>query len=390
MPARLDTAQFIARAKAIHGDKYDYSKVVYIDMKTKVTIICPEHGEFEQSPNSHIHGGSGCWPCELNRRSKLYSSTTKEFIVKAEAKHGDTYDYSKVDYKNNETKVIIICRKHGEFLQSPAAHLVGGGCSLCGDERVSKIHRSNTKEFIAKAKAIHGDKYDYTKVDYMNNYTKVIIICSLHGEFEQVPQYHLDGCGCPDCKGLRISEKLSSNTKEFITKVKEVHGDKYDYSKVDYKNNYTKIIIICRKCKREFLQRPQNHLSGVGCPGCAESGFDQLKPACVYQIRFVTQDHGLFYKCGISNNKPEIRRTQIRTSYKNAYTTPKEVTIVDVVNFDLGSAALNFENKLKASEHRLNNGHFIRPFTGSTETYNTGVLAYWDELKAEVAEDRRV
>lgn len=193
--------------------------------------------------------------------------------------------------------------------------------------------------------------------------------------------------GCPFCSGRSVhidGRNSMANTHPELA--------------IEYQGDATLIIAgtnrkldwKCSECEHEWITTGDKRTHrGQGCPVCAEYGFDQSKPACVYQIRFVTEDHGLFYKCGITNNKPEIRRTQIRTSYKNAYTTPKEVTIVNVVNFDLGSAALKFENKLKDSEHKLKN-HFVRPFSGSTETYNTGVLAYWDELKAETLQDQRV
>ena len=109
--------------------------------------------------------------------------TTYEFIEKAKKVHGDKYDYSKVEYVNSRTKICIICPQHGEFWQTPNAHLMKEGCPKCKGENVSKVNRRTTNEFIEKAKKVHGDKYDYSKVDYKNNSTKVCIICPIHGEF---------------------------------------------------------------------------------------------------------------------------------------------------------------------------------------------------------------
>ena len=114
-----------------------------------------------------------------------------------------------------------------------------------------------TKEFIAKAKAVHGDKYDYSKVNYVNSFTKVTIICPKHGEFEQTPNLHLKSQGCPNCYG---NKKMT--IEEFIKRAKEVHGDKYDYSKVKYVNALTKVTIIC-PIHGEFEQTPAKHLLGI-------------------------------------------------------------------------------------------------------------------------------
>ncbi len=248
---KLTTEEFLERAKKVHGDKYDYSKVMYINNSTKVTIDCPIHGEFEQTPTSHL-SGTGCAKC--SRKKKI---STEEFIEKAKKIHRDKYDYSKAKYVNATTKVTIVCPIHGEFEQIPYSHLSGQGCPVCGGSK-----RLSTEEFIEKAKKVHGDKYDYSKVNYVNSSTKVTIICPVHGEFEQNPTSHLKGCGCAKC-----AEREKLTTEEFIERAKKVHGDKYDYSKVKYVNSYTKVTIGC-PFHGEFEQNPLNHLKGVGCPIC--------------------------------------------------------------------------------------------------------------------------
>ena len=249
---KLTIEEFIKRAKKVHGDKYDYSKVKYVNALTKVTIICPIHGEFEQTPAKHL-SGIGCASCA--RRKKL---NTEEFIKRAKEVHGDKYDYSKVNYIDSSTKVTIICPTHGEFEQTPASHFRGQGCPDCSGSK-----KLNTKEFIERARKVHGDKYDYSKVNYVNSTTKVTIICPIHGEFEQTPEKHLSGHGCPDCSGRK---KLT--TEEFIKKAKEVHGDKYDYSKVNFENRDAKVTVIC-PIHGEFEVTPRRHLSGQGCPDCS-------------------------------------------------------------------------------------------------------------------------
>ena len=113
--------------------------------------------------------------------------TTEEFIKKAKEIHGNKYDYSKVEYKNTSTKVCIICPEHGEFWQTPNHHLQGHGCPKCKNEKIRKRHTHNITIFIEKARKVHGDKYDYSKAEYINASTKVCIICPEHGEFWQTP-----------------------------------------------------------------------------------------------------------------------------------------------------------------------------------------------------------
>ena len=191
----LTTQQFIQKAKAVHGNKYDYSKVEYNGTHTKVCIICPEHGEFYITPNNHIHRKSGCPICGNNNRRVSLSLTTNEFIQKARFIHGDRYDYSKVDYVNYNTNICIICPEHGEFNVKPSVHLTGHQCPEC-----SGVRRLQESEWITFVKEIHGDKYDYSKVEYKGVNKKVCIICPEHGEFWQLAKSHKNGCGCKLCK----------------------------------------------------------------------------------------------------------------------------------------------------------------------------------------------
>ena len=262
-----DTISFIEAAKAIHGDKYDYSKVEYVNAKTKVCIICPIHGEFWQTPNNHTNKtkAKGCPKCGGH-----VVTDTESFITEAKKVHGDKYDYSKVEYISNDTKVCIICPKHGEFWQRPHSHLSGANCPKCSHQ--SYLH--TTESFIEEARKVHGDKYDYSKVEYVNSHTKVCIICPKHGEFWQLATNHLRKRGCPKCKAEETYKRQVSSKEEFIEKARKVHGDKYDYSKVEYINNKTKVCIICPK-HGEFWQTPNHHLKGKGCSKCNDSKLEK-------------------------------------------------------------------------------------------------------------------
>jgi hypothetical protein len=188
------------------------------------------------------------------------------FISKAIKIHGDKYDYSLVDYKNNHTNIQIKCSKHGVFEQSPNSHLRKRGCPTCGRINMGLKKRNTLNNFIEQAKSIHGDKYNYSLVEYVSNYTKVKIICPKHGVFEQKPNSHITGkSGCLICSG-----KYKSDKNFFIEKSKKIHDSFYDYSLVDYKNNNIKVKIICPK-HGVFEQKPNNHLSGQNCPICRNS-----------------------------------------------------------------------------------------------------------------------
>ena len=143
--AKLTTEEFIAKAKAVHGDRYDYSKVEYVGQKAKVCILCKEHGEFLQPPYDHL-SGHGCIKCHRKAMARRYSLGKEKFIEKANAVHRGFYDYSEVEYVNGHTKVKITCPIHGIFEQDPASHLQGHGCPFCADIENGKKKRKWTYE----------------------------------------------------------------------------------------------------------------------------------------------------------------------------------------------------------------------------------------------------
>ena len=194
--------------------------------------------------------------------------TTEEFIKQVIEIHGYKYDYSKVNYVNNQTKVCIICPEHGEFLIRPDHLLNGSGCKRCFKIKQSINKLLTIEEFIERARKVHGDKYDYSKVEYKGFREKIKIICPEHGEFWQTANDHLKGCGCKMCGKEKMLRLLT--TEEFIERAKKTHGDKYDYSKVEYINAKKPIKIICSK-HGEFEQTPSNHLLKCGCQKCASS-----------------------------------------------------------------------------------------------------------------------
>lgn len=254
--------KFISEANERHNNKYNYSQVNYINNKEKVCIICPVHGEFWQAPNSHL-SGRGCKECSFDN----FRTKKKEFIKKANRIHNNKYDYSQVNYINNRKKVCIICPVHGEFWQNPDSHIN----KKCGCYKCSNSYPLTKESFIKKANEIHNCIYNYEKVKYINNHTKVIIICSEHGVFKQTPQKHLSGNKCPKC-----SDHYQMTKRDFIKKARKVHGFRYDYTKSKYKKVKEDIKIICKK-HGSFYQQPDNHLQGRGCPFCTRKSEAKVK-----------------------------------------------------------------------------------------------------------------
>ena len=292
----MGLSDFIKKARNVHGDKYDYSKSLYLGSREKIEIICPLHGSFFQLATNHL-SGKGCKECSKIQVIKNQSSNTEDFINKARNVHGDIYDYSLVDYENNHTQVEIICKEHGKFLQSPKDHLSGKGCSSCGKEKTKSRLMLSKDEFIKRANEVHGNKYDYSLVNYKDTRTKVEIICKEHGSFFQSPNKHMQGNGCPACGRERTAEHNFLTLDDFIQKAKNVHGDKYDYSKSLYTGADNKLEITCMK-HGKFEQTPHNHLKGTNCPSC---GASVSKPE-IKLVDFIRS----FYKGEIITNSKNI------------------------------------------------------------------------------------
>lgn len=197
----LRNARFVKfqnKAHAIHKHKYDYSKATYTNSSVKISIVCPVHGIFHQTPSSHARG-KGCPACGKIQRYNTLRKTNAEFIRDARAIHSRKYRYDDVQYINSNTKVAIKCFEHGSFMQTPHSHLMGRGCPICAKYNRPLATRKSVQTFIKQAKGKHTGKYLYTLVNYTNTDTKVWIKCKTHGPFLQTPKSHLKGRGCPRC-----------------------------------------------------------------------------------------------------------------------------------------------------------------------------------------------
>jgi hypothetical protein len=264
MAGRLTIRDFLEKAKLVHGDKYDYSKITYLYESDKIRIVCKKHQiEFQQSVHKHL-AGQGCKKCSYEATGIRCRTRVSDFIRKARAIHGDKYNYDGIEYKNNKTNIKINCPIHGDFFQSPSNHTHktnSQGCPECGG-------RTNwtQEKFISNAREVHEGKYNYDKVIFINTIQKVIITCPEHGAFSQTPNKHLSGQKCPRC-----AHNFKRTTESFIAKAIEIHGAKYSYDDTKYTSNHKKVFITC-PIHGNFEQSPANHTHKTnpqGCPKCS-------------------------------------------------------------------------------------------------------------------------
>lgn len=258
---KYTTSLFIQKSNQIHMNKYDYSKSTYVNQETKTIIICPEHGEFLQTPHLHL-SGKGCPKCGFIRTKNSTKQTKESFIEKANKVYNNKYNYSNIKWVNNTTRIEIICPEHGSFFQTPKSHLSGHACIKCFYDSI----KLTTEDFIKKSNEVHNFKYDYSESVYVSTKKPIKIICKVHGAFYQRANTHLNGSECPLCS---LNQKRK-DTSTFIEDAIKIHGNRYDYSKTNYTNAYSKIEIICKK-HGSFFQLPATHLTGSGCPVCRMS-----------------------------------------------------------------------------------------------------------------------
>lgn len=219
----------------------------------------------------------------------------EKFVERAREKHGNKFNYDGVVYKNGSTKVKIYCNDCKEFFFQRAADHYRFGCPICANKKTSKRFSDDINSFLEKAKKAHGNRYGYDKVVYKNSTTKVDIYCKIHKEyFAQSPVNHTHGSGCNKCGFDEMARKRAHTKEQFVENARKVHGDKYCYNEVVYKNNNTKVKIFCNTHKIFFHQCPVDHNMGQGCKLC---GWERRTAVHQYStedfIREAIKTHGV-------------------------------------------------------------------------------------------------
>jgi hypothetical protein len=403
-PPRKTTQDFIEKAKKVHGEKYDYSKTEYFGNRKKLLITCRLHGDFMQEAGIH-HKGHGCMKCKQKIR------TQEQWLEHIRSIHGDKFDYSEAVYAAENKPVKIICKEHGPMLMKAADHAsqkfgcpkCAGNAKLTAQDFISKAtavhghkynyslvpevvrsespiqilcalhgefsqraskhvrgqgcrkcagrHQYSTEEAIAKLKEVRGDYYDYSCVVYKNAKSKITICCPIHGQFKQGFANHISGDNCPKCSGVH-----KHTPEEFIELCKAVHGDRYDYSQTVYSTAKQNVLIGCRE-HGQFAQLPNVHRGGGGCPSCAENGYRPNRPSSLYLL----QD-GPYLKIGITNREVKDRVAGLNRK------RPSPFSIIKVWHFENGEKALNIET-MALSLFRLRFKQQEEKWDGFTETF---------------------
>lgn len=293
MGKRVLEQEFKDRSNSQHGKgRYDYSEIVYVNTSVKVQIKCNECGNVWQTrPVDHMKG-YGCGVCNTSWNNRK-RPTTESFIDASKEVHGEQFLYTDTVYEAAKKKLLIGCRKHGNFLQTPNSHLRGAGCLKCSNEARVEGNRQSQEHFLKKATAL-GKDYSYHKSDYISAKGKLTVTCNKHGDFLIAPTHLYSGKGCPVCNPSALK-----TTKEFIEDAVAAKGDRFSYDLVEYKGTLERVVIAC-KMHGVFTTTPANHLvsNSGGCKGCANgsTGYSSDKQGHLY---ILTYEQGV--KIGITN-----------------------------------------------------------------------------------------
>lgn len=264
---KLDTEEYISRARKIHGDTYDYSETCYVRSTEKLKILCKVHGAFYQSPQGHL-AGHGCRKCGIGRVAKQLQLSQEQFISAVIGVHGDKYSLAHARYAGRGAKVDVGCPVHGRFLISADSLLSGHGCRQCAVSDRASALRKTTASFIAESKARFGDKFSYQEAEYRGRTEKLSLLCSCGTRFLVAPVVHLAGNGgCPACFERGAVERTLVPFETFVERSRAVHGDRYSYIEAAYKGISKKAGIVCKE-HGEFVQAAFSHLAGKGCRKC--------------------------------------------------------------------------------------------------------------------------
>lgn len=370
---KLSQEEVLKQFKETHGDSFDYSNSVYVDIHTPIEVRCKKHDYiFRPTPKNHKNG-SKCYYCGREAQIDKAKKNKEQFINEIFEIYGDKYDVSNSDYVNTKTEIEVLCKTHGVFYKKPSDLLDGNACKKCGKNANTKS--SNKDVFIEEAKKVYGDKDDYTETNIVSARDKIKVRCIKHNyTFQKGIQTYLLGYGCPKCSVENYSKVRTKTTDDFIKEARETHKDSWDYTNTIYKGSKLKLDIVC-KIHGVFSQYPKNHTSGNGCPKCSweefknnsssylREGYIKIangRKAIIYLIKCRNENEE-FYKIGKTIHKVNKRFIKSNIPY----------TFEEVVTHE-GKAEDTFDLEIKL--HKKYKEYRYTPlqwFAGYTECYTT-------------------
>jgi len=268
--SRISTTELVARFRSVHGNTCDYTQVEAIGTKKAVTIVCRQHGAFQQLPTNHLKG-SGCPDCGTIRAAGKHKLNQAEFEKRVRATHGERYGLNQAVYLTQYDKVVVECVEHGEFPILPFNLWQGGGCPTCARRDNGLKHRITQQEYLRRAVDVHGTKYDNSLIMFERMHDEIVVVCRDHGKFSPTATNYLAGTGCPVCGTVRAAAsrtpKLVLQNDDVLARFREIHGERYDYTQVVYEHSNRHVTIVCRQ-HGAFSQTPSGHWAGDGCPEC--------------------------------------------------------------------------------------------------------------------------
>lgn len=305
----MDFETFASRARERFEERYTYDPAswdTHSNMQKKMLRFwCPEHGQQEMRPESHIASATGCGQCSRERFFDTRRLSDDEFAARAREHHGDAYTYERARYQGAFEEVTVTCSEHGDFSVIATNHLRKQGCPECAKREFTAKRSWSFEGFLGRVTERFGDRFEYDRSSWDDSITmlqhrQIRIRCPEHGWRTQKPMEHLlSPTGCAPCSVIEAGLKRRKNHEEIVAKLKEVHGDLYSYEKAVYTRMVDKIIVGCAD-HGDFSIGPSKHLEGQGCPRCSVRGFQPDLPAIVYYLRIDAPD-GALYKIGITN-----------------------------------------------------------------------------------------
>ena len=367
---KLTAEEWRRRVRDAHGGRYRYT---HLDgdlcAASKISVICPKHGEFRQRLGDHARG-IGCRKCGNERGASIRATTKEDWMRRFRAAHGNHYTYPHLPDKiTTSEKIQIVCPKHGEFWQLAKDHASGIGCKPCGYARNVKARTKPREKWLEGFGAKHRNKYDYSLLPaIVKNADRVPIVCPIHGEFTQVAYSHLQGAGCPECKKEVLAQLGHKDASYWLNEFKKAHAGYYSYpSLIGKKGRVEAAVKIAIKCPAHgvFMQEPTVHRKGHGCPACnvGRGGFDITQPAILYYLR-ITSGAECLYKIGVTN------RT-IKDRFPEDF---KKITVINERQYKSGKLALRREKEFLVKHKKWKYRGLAVLRDGNTELFTKDVL----------------